>query len=147
MTKLLVVFGLIFFLGFWLANRNDFDKAINLTSGVESLIERSNQGELDLRGFKTELWDELVVLGAYSNICAYGLDGFEKGSSNCMPRLNEVYEYILFLRQNRVVGKADIKRRLVDLSTADLGLKRVKQIEAIFQYTTKGEWAAVKLKK
>lgn len=144
--KGVVVFGLLFFLSLWLFNRNDFDRATNLTVEFESVVVRSNKEELDLRSFQEGLWDELIILGPYSNICSYGVEGFEASGPSCNLRLNEMYEYIIFLRKNKIVGRANVERRLVDLSTIDLGTKRVKQVDAVFEYKKSGDWSEVKLK-
>jgi hypothetical protein len=115
----------------------------SLTKEFFEAVEQSQQKTLDLRSIKSVDWDELVYWSPYQNICSYGILEYDPDSSNCESSTDDTEAYMLFLKENHLVGRVKIKNELAAFES-DLG--RVEREKAIFTFATQGKFPRVILK-
>jgi hypothetical protein len=81
--------------------------ATGLARQVHALEQKSsNDGtELDLRSVDAVDWDEVVHHAPYTSLCNYRIEGYERNDS-CTTISDDGPEVLLFLKNNRLVGRA-----------------------------------------
>lgn len=80
--------------------------------------------------------DALTVWRPYGDICRLGIDGLEPGSKDCRSSKDDSDCQMLFLRNNHLLGAADVNRRAADFATAELRA-RLPRAAACFQLEEK----------
>lgn len=138
---LLIVLGAVFGL-FW--KRFHFI-LLSETSAFSQKVKASNREVLDLTAFGAFQWDELTFLGPYQNICSLNIKGFSEGL-DCWSSHDDGECYLIFLKDNRLVGQTKIARKDVDFATSKIPW-RICRAQAIFSFTTKENWPKLELKK
>lgn len=117
------------------------------TSGLSrefyELVEKSEQKELDLRSIQSVDWDELAYWYPYGDICDFKIEGYAEGGSNCIQSIDDGEAYLLFLKNNELIGKVRIQRSKTDFNDQ---IGRVKRENAVFSFSTKGDFPKVILK-
>ena len=100
---------------------------------------------IDLSVINTVEWDALTFLSPYSDVCQYGINGYEPGGSNCFESHDDNESWLLFLKDNKLVAKVPIDRRKIDLTTAQFPLRLLRE-NAKFEMESKNGFTQVKLR-
>lgn len=115
------------------------------TSKFNFLLKESHRTFLDLRKLDTVQWDELVFWSPYTDICDYGINGYEKKANSCQVSTDDTECYLLLLNQNTLAAKIQINRLEVDFTKANLK-NRISREKAIFRFTSQEDSPGVVLK-
>lgn len=110
----------------------------------ELAVEGKKNKILDLRDFKPNSWDELVVWFPYSTIGEYKIKS-SFWQDDEMINSDDGNNTILFLKHNRVVGWAELSRVEVDFSYLDIGTNRVAREKARFGFGSEEKFTKVLL--
>jgi hypothetical protein len=109
-----------------------------------ALIDDGDNYVLDLRKIQTVDYDELAFWPPYEDICSLGIEEFNKNGSNCKKTSDDGECYLLFLKNNKLVGKVQIARREVDFAASEINWRVLKR-NALFQFLSKNNFPKVKL--
>lgn len=119
-----------------------FDSVNQSAQQYNSLLKESNRTSLDLRKIDTVKWDELVFWPPYSNICDFGISGYEKDGANCELSTDDGECYLLLLYSNKLAAKIPVNRQLADFTKTNFK-DRVSKSRAVFKFASKGDWPAM----
>jgi hypothetical protein len=135
---LIIALGVFFI---WQQNKSVYSDS--LTKEFFETVEQAQQKTLDLRPIKSVDWDELVYWSPYQDICSYGILEYDPDSANCEASTDDTEAYMLFLKENHLVGRVKVNNELT-LFESDLG--RVEREKAVFTFATQGKFPKVILK-
>lgn len=110
----------------------------------ETTLAESNKTILDLTNFGKFKWDEITFWGPYQNICNLGISGYESGFFTCASSYDDSECYLLFLKNNELVGQVKIDRKKIDFATSNINW-RIQRKNAKFRFLSKEDWPKVGL--
>lgn len=136
---LLLLFG-VGFLVLQKFSKNKFQEQYE--SAVANAIAKSRP--VDLRNIGDREWDQIVFWPPYGSLCDLGINGYPKDKKDCETSFDDGECYLLFLKDNELVERIDIKRRLIDWASSDLP-KRINRDRAIFKIVSPGDFARISM--
>jgi hypothetical protein len=119
-------------------------KTTSIAREFYGIVEDSKQTDFDLRDFNPVDWDELVYREPYTDICDYGIKGYDKGGANCEGETKGSESFILFLNNNELVGTVPVNRRKINFGKT-LSKTRITQDKAIFEFRQEGDFPLVEV--
>ncbi|WP_413584452.1 hypothetical protein [Bdellovibrio sp. HCB274] len=87
----------------------------------------------DLRQHNKLERDELVILKPYDSFCRHGIDGFEENQKDWPMSMDDGEQFVLFLKNNKIVHEWKPSRGRIDFSSSDIP-NRIKNENAVFDF-------------
>lgn len=107
-------------------------------------LAKKGGGNLDLRGFDSDSWDELAIWRPYANICKLKIKGSFFNPLFCLDLQDKGNCYLLFLKENKMVAKVEVKRRDLDFA-GNRFPNRLRQSGANFEIVGSGDFPVAKI--